>query len=63
MNYNTVEIVVTKTFTYKVDGLSKNEAWDIVNREEVREAVAIECEGLDYEIDTIKIVANEVEEI
>ena len=60
---NTVAIRVTKTFTYKVDGLSNNEAWDIVFRPDVREAVAIECEGLDYEIETINIEAYEVEEI
>ena len=41
----TVEITITKKYTYVIDGLSENEAWDIVNREEIRDAVAIEKEA------------------
>ena len=64
MNNKKVEIVITKTFTYEVDGLSNNEAWDIVNREEIRDAVAIETEANadTYELDTLSIVANEIGE-
>ena len=28
----TVEITITKKYTYVIDGLSENVAWDIVNR-------------------------------
>ena len=64
MNNKKVEIVITKTFTYVVDGLSNNEAWDIVNREEIRDAVAIETEANadTYELDTLSIDAFEIGE-
>lgn len=64
MNNKKVQIIITKSFTYIVDGLSENEAWDIVNRQEVRDAVAIETEANadTYELDTLIIVANEIGE-
>ena len=64
MNNKKVQIIITESFTYIVDGLSENEAWDIVNRQEVRDAVALETEANadTYELDTLIIVANEIGE-
>ena len=60
MNNNKVEITITKKYTYVVDGLSENEAWDIVNDEHVRDSVAIETEtnADNYDLETLAIDAS-----
>tara|TARA_R100001015_G_C4602412_1_gene157382 strand:+ start:961 stop:1152 length:192 start_codon:yes stop_codon:yes gene_type:complete len=60
MNNNKVEITITKKYTYVVDGLSENEAWDIVNDEHVRDSVAIETESNadNYDLETLAIDAS-----
>lgn len=61
MNDKQVQIVITKSFYYRVKGLNNNEVYDIINREEVRDAVAIETENNDspIEITTTNIEAVE----